>query len=187
MLGIVLLAFVGLALLTMLLPHDRYARYQQLSDSLHFRSIWAYERIVFDDTPIDIAIIGNSRLQSAVSAPVLSERLSEQLGRPVRAVNLSLPQEGRNAHYSVARLLFEHHPDVELVVLSAIEAMPREGHPAFRNIADAGDVLAAPVLINRSFGDDLAFIPFRQMSKPTKVTFLTRVIWTSILPAVRCR
>lgn len=164
LLAVVFLGFVGLALLAMLLPHDRYVRYQQLSETLHFRSIWAYERIAYDETPIDVAVIGNSRLQSAVSAPAVAERLTEQLGRPVRVANLSLPQEGRNAHYSVARELFAHRDDVDLVILSAIEAMPRDGHPAFRNIADAGDVLAAPVLINREYGDDLAFIPFRQMS-----------------------
>lgn len=164
MLAVVILGFVGLGLLTTLLPHDPYVRYQQLSQTLHFRSIWGYERIVYDDTPIDVAIIGNSRLQSAVSAPVLQAQLSEQLGRPVRVANLSLPQEGRNAHYSVARNLFEHHPEVQLVLLSAIEAMPRDGHPAFRSIAEAGDVITAPALVNRSYPDDLAFVPFRQIS-----------------------
>ena len=164
MLAVVLAGFVGLAFLTTLLPHDRYARYQQLSETLHFRSIWAYERIAFDDTPINVAVIGNSRLQSAVSAPVLSQQLSERLGRSVHVANLSLPQEGRNAHYSVARELFEHQSGVDLIILSAIEAMPRDGHPAFRNIADASDVLTAPAFINRDYGEDLSFIPFRQMS-----------------------
>jgi hypothetical protein len=139
-------------------------RYQQLAPTLHFRSIWSYERVALDKTPIDVAIIGNSRLQSAISAPVVQARLSERLGRPVRVVNLSLPQEGRNAHYAMAKQLFAHHPEVRLVLLSAIEDMPREGHPAFRNIADAGDVVAAPVLINRSYLEDLAFVPYRQMS-----------------------
>lgn len=164
LLAAVLAGFFALGGLTMLLPHDPYARYQQLDGTLHFRSVWSYERVAFDETPIDIAIIGNSRLQSAVAAPVVQEELSKQLGREVRVANLSLPQEGRNAHYAMARQLFEHHPEVELVILSAIEAMPRDGHPAFRNIADPGDVIGAPALINRDYGEDLAFIPFRQMS-----------------------
>ena len=164
LLAAVVLSFFGLSAATLALPHDPLVRYQQLAPTLHFRSIWSYERVALDDTPIDIAIIGNSRLQSAIAAPVLQARLSERLGRPVRVANLSLPQEGRNAHYAMAKQLFAHHPEVKLVLLSAIEDMPREGHPAFRNIADAGDVVAAPVLINRTYLDDLAFIPFRQMS-----------------------
>lgn len=164
LLALVVLSFLGLSFATLALPHDPLVRYQQLAPTLHFRSIWSYERVALDDTPIDIAIIGNSRLQSAIAAPVLQARLSERLGRPVRVANLSLPQEGRNAHYAMAKQLFTHHPEVKLVLLSAIEDMPREGHPAFRNIAETTDVLTAPALINRSYGEDLAFIPFRQMS-----------------------
>jgi hypothetical protein len=164
LLAAVVLSFFGLSAATLALPHDPLVRYQQLAPTLHFRSIWSYERVALDKTPIDIAIIGNSRLQSAISAPVLQARLSERLGRPVRAANLSLPQEGRNAHYAMAKQLFAYHPEVKLVLLSAIEDMPREGHPAFRNIAEADDVVAAPVLINRSYLEDLAFIPYRQMS-----------------------
>lgn len=164
LLAVVVLSIFGLSLATFALPHDPLVRYQQLAPTLHFRSIWSYKRVALDKTPIDIAIIGNSRLQSAISAPVLQARLSQRLGRPVRVANLSLPQEGRNAHYAMAKLLFTHHPEVRLVLVSAIEDMPRQGHPAFRNIADAGDVLAAPVLINRNYIEDLAFIPYRQMS-----------------------
>lgn len=164
LMAVVMLSFLGLSFVTLALPHDPMVRYQQLAQTLHFRSIWSYERVAFDETPIDIAIIGNSRLQSAISAPVLQARLTELLGRPVHVANLSLPQEGRNAHYAMAKQLFTHHPEVKLVLLSAIEDMPRDGHPAFRNIADAEDILAAPALINRNFGEDMAFVPYRQMS-----------------------
>lgn len=149
---------------SLLLPHDPYVRYQQLAPTLHFRTVWSYERLAFDKTPIDIAIIGNSRLMSGIAAPVVQARLRERLGRDVHVANLSMPQEGRNAHFAIAEQLFRHHPEVKLVLLSAIEAMPRESHPAFRNIAEAGTIVKAPVLINRSYLDDLAFVPFRQMS-----------------------
>ncbi len=164
LLALVVLSVFGLSAATLLLPHDPYVRYQQLGPTLHFRTVWTYERLAFDKTPIDIAIIGNSRLQSGIAAPVVQARLRELAGRDVHVANLSMPQEGRNAHYAIARQLFAHHPEVKLVLLSAIEAMPRESHPAFRNIAEASDIAAAPVLINRSFLDDLAFVPFRQMS-----------------------
>lgn len=164
LLALVVASFFGLGAATLLLPHDPYVRYQQLAPTLHFRTVWTYERLAFDKTPIDIAIIGNSRLQSGIAAPIMQARLSERLGRPVHVANLAMPQEGRNSHDVIAQQLFKHHPEVKLVLLSAIEAMPRESHPAFRNIAEAPDIVRAPALINRSYLDDLAFVPFRQMS-----------------------
>lgn len=161
---IFLLSFFGLCAATLLLPHDPYIRMQQLAPTIQFQAIWGYERLAFDKTPIDVAVLGNSRLQAAVAAPLLTRTLSQQLGRPVRVANLAMPQEGRNAQYVIAKHLFASHPEVKLVILSAIEQMPREGHPAFRNIADSVDVVAAPLLINRGYVDDLAYIPFRQMS-----------------------
>lgn len=171
LLGLVLASFFGLCAGTLFLPHDPYVRYQELAPTLHFRTVWSYERLAFDKTPIDIAIIGNSRLQSGIAAPVVQARLREKLGRDVHVANLSMPQEGRNAHYVIAKELFEHHPEVKLVLVSAIEAMPRESHPAFRNIAEAGTMLGSPVLINRAYLDDLAFLPFRQLSLFVKSRF----------------
>lgn len=162
--ALVLATFVALCFGTALLPHDPYIRYQQLASTIQFPAVWGYERIVFDPTPVDIAIVGNSRLQASISAPQLSQELSAKLGQPVNVANLSMPQEGRNAHYAIIRNLLEHRPEVKLIVLSAIEQMPREGHPAFRNIADASDVAAAPLLLNRDYLNDIAQIPFRQMS-----------------------
>lgn len=162
--GLVFLTFAGLWIAAALLPHDPYVRYQQLAETIQFPAVWGYERIVFDPAPIDVAVVGNSRLQAAISAPQLSQELTQNLGRPVRVANLSMPQEGRNAHYAIVRNLLEHRPEVKLIVLSAIEQMPREGHPAFRSIAEAGDLATAPMLVNRDWLEDLSQIPFRQMS-----------------------
>lgn len=162
--AVLLVTFLALCGATFLLPHDSYIRYQQLAGTMHNRTIWSYERLHFDDTPIDIAVIGNSRVKSAVGAPILGQELEQRLGRPVNVVNLSLPQEGRNAQYIVARELLKTHPETRLVILSAIEQMPRDGHPAFRNLADASDALSAPLLVNADYVNDLAFQPFRQMS-----------------------
>ncbi len=159
-----LVTLLALSAATLLLPHDRYIRYQQLLPTIQFRTVWSYERIEFDPTPIEIAVIGNSRLQASVSGPQLEADLARSLGRPVRVANLSLPQEGRNAHFAVAKLLLERRPELKLIVLSAIEQMPREGHPAFRNIAEASDIVAAPMLLNRDYLNDLAFVPYRQMA-----------------------
>ena len=162
--ALAVLVFAALCGGSVLLPHDPYIRYQQLSETIQFPAVWGYERIIFDPAPIDVAVIGNSRLQAAISAPQLSRELTAQTGQSVTVANLSMPQEGRNAHYAIVRNLLEHRPEVKLIVLSAIEQMPREGHPAFRSIAEADDLLTAPVLVNRDFLGDAAQLPFRQMS-----------------------
>lgn len=149
---------------TMALPHDPYIRFQQLAKTIQFRSQWVYERIALDDAPIDVAIVGNSRLGAGISGPQLQAELSRQLGRPVRVANLSMPQEGRNVHYVIVKRLLADHPEVKLIVLSAIEQMPRKGHPAFRDLADASDVVRAPMLINVDYANDAAVLPYRQIA-----------------------
>ena len=163
-----LLAMLGAAFilwfaLSLLLPHDRYIRYQQLTDSDLFWTRWVYERIHYDTTPIDVAIIGSSRVEAGISAPVLEHELTEKLGRPIHVANLAIPQEGRNLHYLIARELMENHPETRIILVSAVE-QDDISHPAFRYLADVRDLLQAPVIINHFYFLDAAFLPYRQMS-----------------------
>jgi hypothetical protein len=164
----ILIAFLGIGfalwcVLSYLLPHDRYVRYQQLTDSDLFRSRWVYERIHYDKTPIDVAIVGSSRLETSVSAPILEKELSEKFGHPIHVANLAIPQEGRNLHYLVARELVENHPETRMILVSVVE-QAELSHPAFRYLADPVDLLRAPLLLNHYYFLDAAFLPYRQMS-----------------------
>ena len=51
---------LGVCAMTML-PHDKFLRYQALSDGTAPTAYWIYERIHDDPTPLDIAFIGTSR------------------------------------------------------------------------------------------------------------------------------
>ena len=156
-------SFVSYCILSYFLPHDRYIRYQQLADSDLFRTRWVYERIHYDKTPIDVAIIGSSRLETSVSAPILQKELSEKFGRPIYVANLAIPQEGRNLHYLVARELLENHPETRIILVSVVERADLS-HPAFRYLADPIDLLRAPLFINHYYFLDAAFLPYRQIS-----------------------
>ena len=134
-----------------------------MTDSDLFRTRWVYERIHYDKTPIDVAIIGSSRLETSVSAPILEKELSEKLGRPIHVANLAIPQEGRNLHFLVARELMENHPETRIILLSVVEQADLS-HPAFRYLADPIDLLRAPLLLNHYYFLDAAFLPYRQMS-----------------------
>jgi hypothetical protein len=162
-LALLAICFMSYCVISYLLPHDRYVRYQQLRDSDLFRSRWVYERIHYDKTPIDVAIIGSSRLETSVSAPILEKELSEKLGRPIHVANLAIPQEGRNLHYLVAKELLQNHPETRIILLSVVENADLS-HPAFRYLADPADILRAPFFINHYYFLDAAFLPYRQMS-----------------------
>lgn len=162
LLALSLSMFVMLCVGAVFLPHDPYLRYQQLSNTLQFRLEWVYDRIHHDPTPIDVALVGVSRTQASISAPKATEMLSQALGREVEFANLSMPQQGRNAHFAVVRQLLDTRPETQVLVLSVVEQMPRMAHPAYRNIAEAEDIIRAPILINYNYFSDLAFLPWRQ-------------------------
>ena len=157
------LCFAVYFAIAFLLPHDRYIRYQQFTDSDLFRTRWVYERIHFDKTPIDVAIIGSSRVEAAISAPILEKELSEKFGRTIHVANLAVPQEGRNLHYLIARELIENHPETKMILVSVVEEADLS-HPAFRYFADPGDLVRAPLLVSHYYFPDAAFLPYRQLS-----------------------
>ena len=48
------------------------------------------------------------------------------------------------------RLALEHHPEIRLIVLGVVEALPRDGHQAFGDLATPAEVLSAPWIVNRT-------------------------------------
>jgi hypothetical protein len=149
--------------LTFLLPDNTYIRYQQARDSIMFHAAWVYERINFDRTPIDVAVVGASHLEAGISPILLSDQLSMRLNRPVRAANLSLVKPGRDYTYIVVRNLLAKHPETKLVVLSD-DGDAMFSHPMFKTVADAGDIINAPLLVNIKYFDNLLYLPYRNLS-----------------------
>jgi len=159
--GILSIALV-LEILAGLIPDNSYLRFQLLKNTFHASVPWIYERIHFDDRPIDIALVGPSRTWLGVS-PVRMETDLRQRGLSASVVNFSLPQEGRNENYVIIKELLKTNRRPKLLVLGVHEKPPRFGHPAFKYIADAGDVARAAYLVNFNYFSDLIYLPFRQM------------------------
>jgi hypothetical protein len=144
-----------------LLPHDKYLRYQSLNDHQAPNSYWIYERIHNDPTPIDIAFIGTSRTGRAIYTQGLQEALAAR-GVNVHAVNFHIVKAGRNMHYAIAKELLEHRK-VKVLVLEMTELEDRKPHPDFIFLADSADVVLAPMFINIRYFADLARLPGRQV------------------------
>jgi hypothetical protein len=152
-----------LVVVVSLLPHDPYIRFQQLArESVPYLRIkWIYERIHFDQTPIDIAFIGTSHTQSGVNSRLIEESLAA-FGDKRHVVNLAVPHLGRDMNYLVARELLENRKVQTLVVeVQYMEA--RAPHPGFQRLATVRDILTEPLFVNVGVADNLARLPMRQL------------------------
>ena len=155
-----LAAVAGVAAM-IVLPHDKYLRYQALNDHSAPTAYWIYERIHNDPAPIDVAFIGTSRTGLSVNTARLEQQLAER-GVHVKAANLHIVKTGRNMQYVVAKELLTHRK-VKTLVLEMTELEDRKPHPDFIFLADPIDVIDAPLLINLNYFSDLGRLPGRQI------------------------
>ena len=146
---------------SILLPHDRYHRFQAHHDVTTRKADWIYERLHFDKTPIDVAFIGTSRSAGGVSGPLIELEYCALTGRQIHVANLAIPATGRNMHYVIAKEVARTKaPALTIVELNDVES--RRPHNGFIFLADAADVLSAPALINLNYVSDMLRLPGRQ-------------------------
>ena len=163
-------AAVATLALLLLIPHDRYIQAQDIRVEAFARLGWIYERIHFDPTPIDLAFVGTSHTMNGVNATLVGAELSRLAGHTVNAVNLAVPQYGRNLHWLIVRDLLLHRK-VKTLVLEVCENESRQPHPLFAYTADVADVLGAPLLINLNWFHDIVRLPMRQLQLGVKSLF----------------
>jgi len=159
--GVILGLALAMAALTCVLPDNAYQRWRLLDGTIHGDARWIYERVHFDPTPIDVAIVGPSRLERGVNAPRLAADLRAR-GLPDQVVNFSLPEAGRNINYEVVEeMLKTKRP--RLLVIGVTEKPSRFGHSAFKFLAPAGDVVAPGYWSDANYFSDLVYLPYRQL------------------------
>ena len=158
----ILVGTVALAILAVALPHDPYVRWQSFQGTMFERTRYFYERLHFDPTPVDVVFIGSSRTATGVEPRLLQQDL-ERRGLNYNVVDLSLPSDGMDIRVVEAREALLTHPETRLLVISVVEALPRDGHQAFGDLASVGDILSSPVIVNRSLPENLLRLPMRQM------------------------
>ncbi len=115
------------------LPDNEYQRWQLLAHTSQRRVLWLYQRLHYDPTPVDVALIGTSRMGAAVDVPRLARELAGA-GRPATVLDLSLPESGRDLHWVLAQQLFATKRP-KLLILGVIEQPARTGHPGFKYLA----------------------------------------------------
>lgn len=97
----------GLALsaLASLLPDNPYQRWQLTDGTIFDQLRWSYERINFDERPVDVAIVGPSRSLLGLSAERISRQLAAR-GQPANVANFSVVAAGRNVQWAILDELF---------------------------------------------------------------------------------
>jgi hypothetical protein len=164
-------AFIGIAVVAAVLclaaacalPHDRYIRFQGLTEPEVVKVGWIYERIHFDTSPIDVVFIGTSHTVFGVDDETVERSCRNAGGKSCASVNFAIEHLGRDMHWLLTREVLEaRHP--KLLVVEVQETEYRALHPAFAYLADAGDLFSAPLIINTSYFDDLVRLPLRQIS-----------------------
>lgn len=159
-LGVALLAVFSLAVV---LPHDRYYRYQAHDSGTTRKADWIYERLHFDPTPVDVALIGTSRMGGGISEEILEAEYCRATGRRIHVANLALPETGRNLHYAIVKEAARaKSPTLFIVELNEVET--RKPHRSFVVLADAADVVTAPAAVNLNWLSDIVRLPGRQAS-----------------------
>ena len=158
-------AILGIALATAvgacLLPENPYQRWQLVDGTIQGRARWIYERIHFDPRPIDVAIVGPSRIARGVDPFRLEAELA-RLGHPSRVVNFAMPEGGRNMNDVVVEEMLRTKTP-KLIVIGVIEKPSRFGHPAYKYLASRSLIVDPGYPTNVKYLGDLAYLPFREM------------------------
>ncbi|MBT8471027.1 MAG: hypothetical protein KJN99_00375 [Marinicaulis sp.] len=146
---------------SVMLPHERYYRFQAHDNVTTRKADWIYERLHFDETPVDVALIGTSRMAGGLSGPQIERAYCEATGRRIHVANFAIPVTGRNMHYVIAKeAARQKAPALIVVELNDVES--RRPHPGFIILANAEDVLSAPLILNLNYFSDLIRLPGRQ-------------------------
>jgi hypothetical protein len=155
-------AALALSGLACLLPDNPYQRWQLVADDGLWRNLrWDYERIHFDNRPVDVAVVGTSGTLLGVSAKRLEQQFAAR-GVTAHVANLSVLSIGRNIQWTVVdELLKTKSPKVMVIEVGG--APWYHGHPAFRFIAPASAIIAPPAPLLHNYFYDLAYLPARQV------------------------
>ena len=142
-----------------LLPENDYQKWQlqDLDGSLR----WIYERIHFDPTPIDIAIVGPSREQLGFSPAAIEQDLAQR-GEHANVVNFALPGAGRDIQWAILNELFKAKSPK--VVVLGVEDQPYPfGHFLFKYVAPAEAIVFPPSPFLHNYLYNLAYLPVRKL------------------------
>src|ERR1700722_13184983 len=142
-----------------LLPENDYQKWQLQDPDGRLR--WIYERIHFDPTPIDVAIVGPSRAQLGLSAAAIEQELGQR-GKRLNVANFAMLGSGRDLQWAILDELFKAKSP-KVVVLEVDEEPYPFGHFLFKHVGPTEAIVfpSSPFLHNYLY--NLAYLPIRKL------------------------
>ncbi len=142
-----------------LLPENDYQRWQLQDPDGRLR--WIYERIHFDPTPIDVAIVGSSRAQLGFSPAAIEKDLAKQ-GKKAHVVDFGMVGAGRDLQWAILEELFKAKSPK--VIVFGVDNQPYPfGHFLFKHVAPAEAIVFPPSLFLHNNLYNLAYLPIRKL------------------------
>lgn len=136
------------------LPVDKKYQYAFVKNACTLKSNYIYHRIYDDTLPVDVVFLGSSHTMCGINDSIVQKVLADH-GHQLHAANLGFCRMGRDMEYTILKDLVTRKAP-KMLVLEVRQEEPELSHPDFGYLADIGDVLAPPMVINRSYFPDLA-------------------------------
>lgn len=133
-----------------LMPYSKEFAYHYIENDCYNHGAWLFDRITKNQVPVDVAFIGSSHTIHAFQ----EKKMEESLGQNYHLANFGYCRYGRNLQYTVLKLLLEYKSP-KLIVLEVSEDEEKNSHDIFPFLAETGDLLFTPTLINRDYFSDL--------------------------------
>ena len=100
------------------------------------------------EEPVDVLLIGSSRMIDGVNDQLLTQLVSEKEGKPVQVMNAGFCRLGRDVQWWIMQQVLTHKSPKALI-LEVRETEPRAGHPVFGYLANTGQLLETPLTNSR--------------------------------------
>ncbi|MCW3126398.1 MAG: hypothetical protein JWO03_2056 [Bacteroidetes bacterium] len=138
----------------LLLPIDKKYQYTFVKNACSLKSSYIYHRTYEDSLPVDVAFMGSSHTMCGISDTIVQRVLTDQ-GKSARVANMGFCRLGRDMEYLIFKDLVTHKKP-KVLVLEVRQEEAEMSHHDFGYMADMGDVLAPPMIVNQSYFTDLA-------------------------------
>ncbi|MBT5992339.1 MAG: hypothetical protein HOG71_15935 [Bacteroidetes bacterium] len=147
-----IIPFIVVLMLILFLPYDKKFAYHKITGGCSIE--YAYHRIVEDTTKLDIVFIGSSKTHCGVNDLLIRILYEHEYKKEITTANISFCGTGRNLQHSIVKELFKHKKP-KAIVIEIRENEDPNGHISYGVIADAKDILLAPILNNKNYTKDI--------------------------------
>ncbi|MCH8905355.1 MAG: hypothetical protein IIA45_15760 [Bacteroidetes bacterium] len=138
-------------------PYDREFAFNYVrKDNDFHNSSWMYNKIFVDTSSIDAVFIGSSRTLNAVNDEYINKEFSKSKHQLNNIAAMGYYRPGRNVYYVLAKDILKYKQPKYLIIEVRL-AESRFSHITFPVVAEARDIVYAPLFINHDYFPDLLY------------------------------